>query len=70
MREFVNLCNDHLKYLVVRGMKYRFNMGCIRIISRKYLSLELEFILFLNEDDKLNLKQRLLVFDAFSISIL
>ena len=56
MREFVNLCNDHLKYLVVRDMKYRFNMGCIRIISRKYLSLELEFILFLNEDDKLNLK--------------
>lgn len=50
------LRNDHLKYLVVRGMKYRFNVGYSISNLKSICHFQLEFILLLNEDDKLNLK--------------
>lgn len=50
------LRNDHLKYLVVRGMKYRYNVGYSVSNLKSICHFQLEFILLLNEDDKLNLK--------------
>lgn len=55
MHEFVNLC-------LSRCLSYEISWDIpFRIISQKYLSLQLEFISFSNENDKIEVVSLVLI---------